>query len=264
MTASDFTTVLKPGLLVNVKTAIAGNVSYAKKELEAEQVTTDGTSKARWETERTIVDHVEHEAATKVRSKARAVVASVCFNSAFGLLCPEASAAELTKAVAEARKLAEDFNASAKVTRIRFFVIAGKIAADDVEAAKAIKNEVRELLNTMEDGVKKLDVETIRKAASDAKQLGQMLSPDAQASIQNAVEAVRKTARKITKAGESVAIEIDRQTLAAIKGARTSFLDLDDAREIGAPVVTGRAVDFAPDEDASESYDAARLEKTEA
>jgi hypothetical protein len=240
-------TTLRPGLLVSVKTSISGNVTYNKRELEAEQINVDGVLHAKWETEKTILDAAEHEKATKVRSKARSLIGSVCANSAFGLLCPESASDDLEKAIAEARKLCEQFNDESQLTRVKFYVITGRIAPDDVEAVRAINSEVRELLASMEEGVAKIDVKAIRDAADRAKQLGSMLSADAQARIQIAIDAARSAAKKIVKAGEQAAIEIDRRTLSTLAEARTAFLDIDAQGEIGTPAAEGRAIDLAPE-----------------
>lgn len=242
---TNSTTTLRPGLLVSLKTSLSGNVSYVKHD-RAEDII-DGTLKAKWETEKTVIDVAEHERATKVRSKARSLVASVCANSAFGLLCPESQGEVLNKAIADARKLCDEFNLDAKVTRIWFYAITGRVAADDVEAVRAINSEVRDLLADMAEGVEKLDVKIVRDAASKAKQLGSMLTPDAQARIQIAIDAARSSARKIVAAGEQAALEIDKQTLQTLKEARTAFLDIEqEQREIAAPVATGRALDLEP------------------
>ncbi len=237
---------LRPGLLVSLKTSVWGNVSYQKRTIEAEHKTKDGAKKAKWETERTVSDPEEFEAARQARSKARQVIHAICSNSAFGLLCPEAASAELEEAIAEARKIATAFNQRAKLTRIGVYVITGRIAADDVEAVRAINSEVRELLDNMRQGLKNLDVKTVREAANKARGLGQMLSPDAAARINVAIEAARKTARKMVKAGEQAAAEVDRRTIRAITEARTAFLDLDEAGEVAAPEAQGRALDLAP------------------
>lgn len=241
-----FQTTLRPGLLVALKTSIGGNVKYAKLQLEAGRILDSGEHKSKWETERTILDPKEQEAATKARTKARGFIAAVCSTTAFGYLCPETAKAELDEAVAKARKVAEDFNESATVTRLWINVISGRIAPDDIEAVKAINGEVRELLAEMTAGVEKLDVKAIRDAAARAKQIGQMLSPDAQARITIAIEAARSTAKAIVAAGEQAAVEIDRRTIRTLTEARTAFLDLDDAAEIATPKSAGRAVEFTP------------------
>lgn len=235
---------LRPGILVSLKTSVWGNVSYAKKTIEADHRTKDGKKKARWETERTISDPAEFEAARKARSTARTIVGAVCSHSAFGLLCPEDRIDELEAAVKEAREVADAFNATAKLTRVSVFVISGKIAADDVEAVKAIKSEVRDLLDDMRQGIKDLDVKKVRDAADRARDIGQMLTPGARARIDEAIAAARATARKIVKAGEQAAVEIDRKTVRAITEARTAFLDLDDETEAKAPVARTRTVDL--------------------
>src|SRR5262249_16783864 len=149
---------LRPGLLVSLKTSIRGNIRYDHRDIALDHLTEDGSQLARWETERTISDPAEFEAATKVRSKVRSVISGVCALSAFGLLCPENSTNDLDTAITEARRLAEEFNATAKLTRVRFDVLAGLIAPDDVGAVRAINSEVRELLADMDEGVRNFDV----------------------------------------------------------------------------------------------------------
>ena len=233
---------LRPGLLVALNTSVKGNVNYTRRDLETDHET-DAGLKTKWETERTITDAAEYEQAIKVRSKARSLVTAVCTPTAFGLLCPETGAPDLDKAADEARKLCEDFNRNAKVTRVQCFVLTGRVASDDVKAVQAISAEVRDLIADMKDGLEVLDVAKVRKAATEAKQIGSMLSPDAQARITVAIEAVRAQARKIVSAGETAAFEIDRRTIATLNETRTAFLDLDAPTEVAEPAVVGRAVD---------------------
>lgn len=240
-------TPLRPGYLVGLKTSIKGNVSYVKTEVEAEHKTEEGAAKASWETERTIDNPKEHEAATKVRSKARNLLAAVCAQTAFGLLCPENRANELEKAIDDARKLCEDFNETAEITRIDFNAIKGRVSPTDAEAIQAINGEIRELITDMEEGIKSLDVEVVREAATKAKQLGAMLNDSAKATVQGAIDAARKVATKINKAGEKAAAEIDQQALETLRHARTAFLDLEPVTsEVAAPEVVGRAIDLEP------------------
>lgn len=237
---------LRPGLLVSLKTSVAGNVSYDKKPIEVEHIVDTGAQKTRWETERTIIDPVEHEAAKVARSKAAGLIRRVCAVSAFGLLCPEVASPDLDAAVAEARRVVDEFNAGAKLSRISVYVITGRIVPDDVEAVKAINSEVRDLLSDMADGIKNLDVKVIREAATKAKNLGSMLSPDAGARIQIAIEAARTAARRIVQAGEQGAAMIDTFSLRKITESRTAFLDLDPVNDVAVPATEGRALDLSP------------------
>lgn len=240
------TSTIRPGLLVGLKTSVTGNVSYAKQVL-ADERDENGALVARWETERRIEDPAEHETAAQVRSKARAQISSICANTAFGLLCPEDKVEYLERAIVEARRLIETFNATAKLTRINLYVITGRIAPDDVEAARAISSEVRDLLSLMEGGIQKLDVEAVRAAANRARSVAQMLAPGSQQRVQEAVDAARAAARRIVKAGEQAAQEIDKEAIAAVAKVRTSLLDyFDEVPEVAAPAVEGRAVDFSP------------------
>jgi hypothetical protein len=233
-------------LLVSLKTSLRGNVQYRKIDLETEHLTADGSSEARWETERVIADAAEFERGKKVRGKAGSLIRAVCAQSAFGLLCPERNADELDAAIKAADRLVADFNAEATLTRLSVYALVGHIASDDVKAVKAINSEVADLLSTVEAGLRNLDVKVIREAANRVKGIGQMLSPDAAARVQVAIEAARSSARKIVKAGEQAATEIDLRAIRAVTESRTAFLDLDEARPIAAPAVEGRVLDFAP------------------
>jgi hypothetical protein len=240
------TSTLRPGLLVSLKTTVHGNVTYTKKVLETEHIVEAGAEQARWETVRTVTDPKEHDSAKKARSKAAGLVRAVCAYSAFGLLCPEANADQLERAIKEARDVVEAFNETAELSRVSVYVITGRIAPDDVEAVKAINSEVRDLLADMEQGIRNVDVKAIREAASRAREIGSMLSPDAEARIRIAIDTAREAAKKIVKAGEQAAKEVDLSAIRKITESRTAFLDMDDAKAIAAPVEEGRALDFGP------------------
>jgi hypothetical protein len=240
------TSTLRPGLLVSLKTSIRGNISYESRDIEPAHLTDDGKQKAVWETRRTIADPDEFERATQVRSRVRTIISAVCARSAFGLLCPENAAENLDRAIAEARRVAEEFNATARVTRVDIFILAGRVSQDDVEAVRAINSEVRDLLADMANGVRNLDVKVVRDAADQARNVGRMLSTDAQARIQVAIDTARNAARKIVQAGEQAAQEIDQQSIRRITEARTAFLDLDAADDIATPTAEARAIDFEP------------------
>lgn len=242
-------TTLRPGLLVSLKTTVRGNVSYAKQTIEADHATDNGARVARWETERTVTDPIEHDQAIQVRGQCRSLIMAVCSASAFGYLCPDDRADDLAKAIRAARDLAEQFNATAKITQINVYVIAGRVAQDDVEAIRAISSEMRDLMSAMETGINNLDVKLVRESATKAASIGQMLAPGALEKVKVAVDTARAAARKITriaKAGETAAAEIDRAAIEAIAKQRTAFLDLDDMVKptIEAPVAEGRAIDF--------------------
>lgn len=240
---------LRPGLLVSMRTSITGNVHYQRHDIEKDVLDEDGQLRASWETTRTVTDPVEHEAAAKVRGKAQSLVRSVCSKSEFGLLCPAERADELKAAVTAARVLASQFNEGAEHSWVTVSVIFGRIAQDDVEAVEAISTELRELMADMERGLSNLDVKTVREACNKAVGMGQMLSVDAKGRLDVAIKSARSAARRIVKAGEAVAGEIDQAALAQIAMARTSFLDLDrDDAVVAAPEISGREFEFATTE----------------
>lgn len=243
-TALDTSKTLRPGLLVALNTRVAGNTKYQKQVLESAKIDAEGTLRAAWKTDKTVLDAAEQKAAEQVRGKARNIVASVCAKTAFGYLCPEANAEQLRTALKEAQALVDTFNDSASVTRVAFIPLTGRVAPDDEEAVKAINKEVRSLVSIMEEGVRNLDVKKIRDAADEARQLGQMLNPEAQARITIAIEAARTTAKAIKKAGLQAAQEIDQRAIRALTEVRTAFIDFEAPREGFTPTNEGRAVDL--------------------
>lgn len=236
---------LKPGLLVSMNTSIHGNVRYQVEQLEAERLTANGTLESEWTTRKTVVDPEEHDAAIKQRTKIRGLILSTCTKSEFALLCPNNREDDLREAITEARDIAAKFNANAKTTHIEFRIICGRIAQDDVETVRAITGEIRALMESMQQGLKSLDVKQIRAAANQATEVGKMLSPEAKGRLEVAIQAARGSARKIAKAGNQAAKEVDRQALRKISRARTAFLDINtEVAELEEPKMDGRAIDF--------------------
>lgn len=229
MTKSKAVT-LKPGLLVSLRTTINGGIQYVRRELEHE--TDGGTDRSKWETERIITDVQEWDEAKKARGDAGALIRKVCVPSAFGLLCPIDKRDELDGAIEQATLLAEDHNATHNLTTVRVYVLKGEIASSDEEAVRAISSEVSDLLADMEQGIRNVDVQTVRKAASDAKKLGGILDETANAKVQTAVKAARSAARQIVKRiekdGEDAIDEIVQLNMGAISGARMAFLEFGE------------------------------------
>jgi hypothetical protein len=223
-------------LLVSLKTSCRGNVAYQRVDLEESEDT------ARWETTRTIAAPEEFKRAKEAQSKASSLIRSVCSASAFGLVCPEAQAWKLEDAIAQAHRVVDAFNTTAEFTRVYVYVIAGKVASDDVEAVKAINSEVRDLIDRLEEGVRNADVAVIRQTANKAREIGNVLTPEAQVRIQFAIDAARKVARDVVKAGEGAAVEIDQLAIRKIAEQRTAFLDIDQT-EVAAPQIAARTVE---------------------
>lgn len=242
---------LRPGLLVRARTTIRGNVRYKTLELEQDHITADGEGRARWETERTTKDPAEQARASKVRSAARSKIQSACVKAGdFGLMCPVEREDKLREAVRQARALAEEFNATATWTYVGVSVMIGRVSSDDVEAVRAINEQVRDMIAAMADGAAKLDPLAIRKAAGEVRTLAKMLEPNANGRVAKAIEVARKVARDIVKAGEGAAVEVDNVAIQRLEEARTSFLDIDEAAPIGEAEGEGRGVELG-DEDLS-------------
>lgn len=245
--------VLKPGLLVSLKTSLRGGVSYKRVDLEADHRTESGERRAEWQTSRVISDADEFDRATIARSAARSAIAGVCCSSSFGLLCPSDREADLAGAIETARATAAAHNETATRTQVDIFVLVGRVAQDDVEAARAIGAEVRELLDAMRAGILAADPDAIRDAASKARALGGMLSADVagqvSAAILEARSAARELVKRVGKAGEIAADVVKDCSVQRIEAARFAFLDLEAGT--AAPVApSARGLDLAPAEPA--------------
>lgn len=235
---------LRPGLLVSCKTSFRGNVTYNKRTIESAHTDSRGNERESWETERVVSDPKELAAGKKALQRAAYLVRVICAKSAFGLLCPENNEEKLEAAIAEGRAICEAFNAKARLSRVSIYVVTGRIAPDDVEAMRAINSEIRDLMDAMNRGVKALDADAIRAACNKARDVGRMLSPQAEARVKMAIETARAVARDIKKAGEEAAIEIDKAAMRRITEQRTAFLDLDEAQPMQKPKARGRALDL--------------------
>jgi len=228
------TTKIRPGLLVGLTSRVEGGVAYQRENLDptSAQVEGDGKTVEKWTTTKIVEDAAEHERAAKVVGKARGLITRLCSKTPFGLLCPKEREAELDTAVAEARRLVREYNASATFTHARIYSIKGSIASSDEESARAIGEEVAQLVAAMNAGIDRLDPDAIRKAADNAKQLQEMLGPDQAETIKDAISQARKAARAIVKRvqneGESAAIVLKDLQRGSLEKARIAFLDLSE------------------------------------
>ena len=239
---------LKPGLLVSPKTSVTGGVDYQRNEIEADHATETGERIARWETTRTIADPAEYERAIQARGKARNTISAVCCASSFGLLCPSARELELQQAIEAARQITEAYNRTAAGSRVDVYVLLGRVAQDDLEAARAISTEVRDLLDSMQSGIKMLDPEIIRDAASKARAIGGMLTEQAAERVSAAVSEARKAARdivrRVEKGGELAAKVAAELSVKSINEARFAFIDLDTPAAVTSEAPTARGIDL--------------------
>jgi hypothetical protein len=264
------TATIRPGLLVAFRTSLTGGVGYTRIDLDTglteaelrEKAKLAGTAVpavARWETTRTIDDPEEYERASKARGKVSTEIRAVCAATSFGLLCPEGREADLDMAMEKAHALVQAHNDSAACTRLSVYILKGRIAGTDEEAARAITQEVRGLIDDMNRGIERLNPKEIRDAATRAQEVSRMLTADIAGKVGAAVDAARRAARQIVKRvekdGEIGAVVLADIQRGAIEHARIAFLDLEDdapnSAEAPMPAmslqrVAGLDVDTAP------------------
>lgn len=245
------TAVIKPGLIVGLRTTIEGGVSYRRVDLEPDHKTEDGERRAKWETERTITDADEFERAQVARSACRSAVVAVCSASSFGvLLCPQDRETDLQEAMQKAELIAANHNAGASNTRVTVSILVGRIYSDDAAAARAIASDVSSMIAAMQRGIASADPEAIRKAANEARAMQQMLSTDVAVKVSQAVEEARRAARaivaRVQKAGEKAADVVGQLYTQKLEAARMAFLDLEEGAQVEAIAPSGRGIDIEP------------------
>lgn len=242
---------IRPGILVAMRTRIVGGVEYRREDLPPPEDVREGADARRWETVRVVDDPEEWESARAARGAAQSAVGRVCLRTDFGLLCPESREAELDAAVGASRELAAAHNRRKGGARVEVYVMKGRVASTDQEAARGIAAEVRGLLDEMRAGIGACDAEAVRAAASRARRMGQMLDDDAARAVGEAVsearEAAREIVRRVGEGGEEAAAVAETLGRAAIDSARCMFLDVDaPAAPEPAPPAPRRDLDVAP------------------
>jgi hypothetical protein len=225
------TATIKPGLLVSLKSSVQGGVHYEREDMEPRRRDA-GKTVARWRTTRTIEDADEYERAQKARSAARTEIAKICSSTSFGLLLPAACESALDEAMVRARAIADDHNATAVHTRVSVYVLRGRIASTDEEAARAIADEVQGLVREMNGAIDRLDVDAIRAAAASAREsvvlLGDEQAELVSAAIKQARSAARAIVQRVQKDGEAAAVVLADVQRGALERARIAFLDVEE------------------------------------
>jgi len=233
---------LRAGYLVMLSSRVQGGVNYERTNLEA----TAGF--ARWETTKTIDDPEERAAAEQVRGKARSLIVRECSNTVFGHICAEANESELDLAEAKAKILCDDFNKTARFSRVSIRVLRGRIEANDAKAAKAIVGEMGALIEEMNAGIKAADPEAIRDAMTKAKQMSAILSAEKSEAVAEAVAAAKKAAdtisKRVLKNGEEAAKVIADIQVGALEKARMAFLDMGDDAVVEELPAIARSVEY--------------------
>jgi len=229
--STEKTRTIKPGIIIALSTRIRGGVNYTRVDLERAKEDATGSQRERWETTKVVADPEDHARATKVRGTISTMIRRLCVDTAFGLICSEANEPALDAAIKQARALANEFNASSPHSSVAVYVLKGRIASTDEEAARAIGEEVKTLIDAMNEGIDRLDPKAIRDAADRARKLGSVLDATQEIAVSEAITQARKAARTIVKRvekdAEDATIVLKDIQRGAIEKARLAFLDLD-------------------------------------
>ena len=221
---------LRPGWLVSLSSRVSGGVAYERTNLVVE----DDFSK--WETTKKIDDPEERKAAEEIRGKARYLISSKCSKTDFGLICSDANEPDLDEAEVQARALCLEFNKTARFSSVSIRVLRGRIEQNDAKAAKAVVEEIKLLVDEMNQGIVNADPEAIREAADKASKMSNILSAEKSQAVGEAVAAARKAAntinKRVLKNGEDATKVLADIQIGAIEKARMAFLDMSDDLDV--------------------------------
>lgn len=225
--------VIRPGLLVQLRTSIDGYIEYQRQDLTPDAPAPEDSEVTTWTTTKIVNAKDEYELAVKTRTQAQQAVRRCCFTTDFGLVCPPEAEGMLTEGIAAARRIVEAFNAKAQHGTISVNALCGRVASNDAEAARAITSQIAALCAQMDRGISALDPEAIRKAATRARELSSMLDDSVKGRVDEAVKQARDAARaitkRITKDGETAAVVLADIQRGLIDSARVAFLDFETA-----------------------------------
>lgn len=205
-------------------------------------------------------DPKEYERAEGVREAARKALADVATTQTpLGLMAPHSAQEALDAAITQVHASIDEYNATAKRTFITPWIVQMALRADD-RTLQQVADEVKALLDAMDDGIKKRDAEAIREAARRAKMYAEMMDEEHGTIVIAAIEEARRHAKEVAKAvkdrGDAAMTEMllcdaaARKT--AIRAARAAFLDVDLGES--APIeplapVAARALDVETDDE---------------
>jgi hypothetical protein len=219
---------LKPSLLVGASVSRSGGARYERHPLD-ERIDDDGSLTASWQTTKHVTNVDELKRAEAVVGELRHMLRTVCYPTAFGLVCSKDREKALDAVTEQIKAKVDEVNTELKTCRIAATVVKGEIKSNDKEAADAIVGEISGFLKELEAAIQTCDAKKIRQTVAAIRGVDTLL-PDIQSKVLNdAVKAARKAAtlivREVEKKGktiEAVRAELD---LAPVDMARAYFLE---------------------------------------
>lgn len=263
---------VRPGYLVNLTTRLVGGVEYTREELERDLA--GATEHTAWRTDKVVADKDEHAQAVAVRGRVRSIIRSACVWTPFGMICPVevrepepwpdgrpgSKTPTLDLRIAEARALADSFNAAARHSRVTFSTLRGEIAENAADAVRAVREEVAALLGELRQAVAVGDVASIRDVAQKATQMGRLVEEGtaARTALERAVKEARRVRSELVKrvgeGAEAVAEVLAGAQVSVIATAMMTFTEEEQGEITDGAGETMPQVELAQFADLEEAY----------
>jgi hypothetical protein len=228
------------GYLVALSTSIENGPQYGRADVTTDL---DGTAERKsWRATKYVAHVAEYERAVDLRSKARTVVARHCAFIGFCFLCRDDRLPRLQTDMEDLQSKVAEFNSTAtSAVRVTVNALIGRLARDDAATIAVVRAEVDGLLSAMKNGAETGDVEAMRSGAKKARNAVKMLTPAMEADFGETITKVQKAAKRLVKAADTAAAQVDADVLADLDGARMRFLDLSEPMPLAAEPVPAPA-----------------------
>lgn len=177
--STDAAAVVKPGLLVVIKSSVRGGAEYDRREMSTDDVDPAGAEQVRaWATVQRVFDPDELAGAKAVRGRAVGWLWARVAQTPYGLVVTDDRVHAFDAALAKARAAVDAFNGGARHVRVTLRVLKTRLLLE--EAAAAFEEAAEEAVEELDarDFKTAEDVEEIRKVADRAADFAAVLRGD--------------------------------------------------------------------------------------
>lgn len=184
---------IEPCILVIDQIKVDRAVKYVRRN---EQVlkSADGSEQAIWETERVYKSRQEVTKANTTYNAARAFLRGVSAATDIGFICPVSRQTELNAAVAKAKQLVDDANATFSHCYVRFRVVCTRIEPTNEEGVDMLRETISLRTKELQEALANFDPAKARNVLNASKGFIDIL---AEAQARDALNKVRLESKQL-------------------------------------------------------------------
>lgn len=195
---------LVPCLLLAVNVSRTGGESYQREDelhLEAQK---DGEVRTQWTTRKTVDDEKELAEANSLQGKAKRAAGKLGRHTPVGIVVAASKRQAVEDYRDEWRAEFDEFNATAKHSRVDFSCMVFAIRGDNVQELEQVLDELRRGLDDLEKAYSTADPGSMRDVVRRMQGFTDLLPERVATTMELAVKSAQKRARNISKAERRV------------------------------------------------------------